>query len=220
MKGETERKDHDSIEQIGVTLEDYLNSGSIRLAPESSGFLIGKEPTSEQYARLEDYIKNYALYQKEPNNIIVEIQDGDNEGINEYYEKSIASPQKIIADIKNYFKTGDYSNYSKNQTDMIKKNSNKGSFSNETETSTDSNIKSIINHSITMAEAKDMIQRAFVANNLKDWYEEKYKNGDEWLAGEGAEEVATYIENTESTVEKYINTNYERIKKLILFFCF
>jgi hypothetical protein len=36
-----------------------------------------------------------------------------------------------------------------------------------------------INESMTMQEAKQMIERAFVLGNVKEWYEGEYKNGDE-----------------------------------------
>lgn len=75
----------------------------------------------------------------------------------------------------------------------------------------DDDIQTAINQSMTMAQAKDMIQRAFVMNNLKAWYDDQYKDGDEWLAGEGANEVATYIENTYEVYEKYIGAKYQGI---------
>lgn len=68
-------------------------------------------------------------------------------------------------------------------------------------------IQRKINRSMTMQEAKDMVQRAFVTGNIYDWYEGKYKNGDEWLAGEGADEVALYIDNDYNLQQKYINSN-------------
>ncbi len=69
----------------------------------------------------------------------------------------------------------------------------------------DRNIELEINHSMTMAEAKQMIQRAFVLGNIYEWYEGEYKNGDEWLRGEGSYEVSLNIENEYSLVEKYLN---------------
>ena len=69
----------------------------------------------------------------------------------------------------------------------------------------DRSIELEINHSMTMAEAKQMIQRAFVLGNIYEWYEGEYKNGDEWLRGEGSYEVALNIENEYSLVEKYLN---------------
>ena len=62
-----------------------------------------------------------------------------------------------------------------------------------------------VNRSMTMAQAKDMVQRAFVIGEIKEWYDGKYLNGDEWLKGEGAEDVAMIIDNEWSLHEKYLN---------------
>ena len=75
----------------------------------------------------------------------------------------------------------------------------------------DEDTQTTINQTMTMQQAKDMIQRAFVLNNIKAWYDDQYKNGDEWLAGEGATEVAAYIENTYEVYEKYIGSKYQGI---------
>ena len=66
-------------------------------------------------------------------------------------------------------------------------------------------IEDKINSSMTMEEAKDMVQRVFVLNDIKNLYDGKYKNGEEWLAGEGIDEVVMYAENTELVIEKYLN---------------
>lgn len=71
--------------------------------------------------------------------------------------------------------------------------------------SEDANVEDKINSSMTMEEAKDMIQRIFVLNDIKNWYEDKYQNGDEWLVGEGIEEVEMYAENTELIQSKFLN---------------
>ena len=67
-----------------------------------------------------------------------------------------------------------------------------------------------INQSMTMDEAKDMVQRIFTLNGIKDFYDDKYKNGDEWLAGEGIDEVEMYAENTELIQNKFINKLYNK----------
>ena len=69
----------------------------------------------------------------------------------------------------------------------------------------DDDTQTTINQTMTMQQAKDMIQRAFVTGMIEDFYDGQYKNGDEWLAGEGADEVAFYIENEYSIVTKYLN---------------
>lgn len=62
-----------------------------------------------------------------------------------------------------------------------------------------------INESMTMAQAKQMVQRAFVLGDIKNWYDGEYKNGDEWLRGAGAEEVAMYIDNEYSLQAAYLD---------------
>ncbi len=62
-----------------------------------------------------------------------------------------------------------------------------------------------VNNTMSMAQARDMVQRAFVLAGIKDWYEGEYRNGDEWLKAQGADEVAMYIENEYTLQEKYLN---------------
>ena len=69
----------------------------------------------------------------------------------------------------------------------------------------DIDIDTQINQSMTMDEAKQMVQRAFVLGEIQEWYDNEYKNGDEWLKAQGADEVAMYIENEYTLQEKYIN---------------
>jgi len=60
-----------------------------------------------------------------------------------------------------------------------------------------------------MDEAKDMIQRAFVAGNIEEWFDGEYKNGDEWLKGEGADSVALIIDNDFNLQNKFVNANQD-----------
>lgn len=73
--------------------------------------------------------------------------------------------------------------------------------------SEETDIDAKINSSMTMAEAKSMIERAFIANDIKNWYDGQYKTGTEWLEDVGVDEVGMYIENTYELQSKYINTN-------------
>lgn len=66
-------------------------------------------------------------------------------------------------------------------------------------------IDTQINQSMTMDEAKQMVQRAFVLGDIQEWYDGEYKNGDEWLRAQGADEVAMYIDNEYTLQEKYLN---------------
>ena len=76
---------------------------------------------------------------------------------------------------------------------------------NELHSDRDSDTITKINTSMTMDEAKQMIQRAFVIGGIYEWYDGEYKNGDDWLRGEGANEVALNIENEYTLTEKYLN---------------
>ncbi|MCQ2125092.1 MAG: hypothetical protein MJZ25_13005 [Fibrobacter sp.] len=71
-----------------------------------------------------------------------------------------------------------------------------------------------VNQTMTMDRAKEMIQRTFAVSNIKQWYDGQYKNGDEWLAGEGVDDVAMYIENEYVIMDKYINPLYKQFQEL------
>lgn len=64
-----------------------------------------------------------------------------------------------------------------------------------------------INASMTMEQARTMIQKAFVAGGIKEWYDGEYKNGDEWFKAQGEDEVAMYIENEYEIARKYLYSN-------------
>ena len=64
-----------------------------------------------------------------------------------------------------------------------------------------------INSSMTMQQAKTMVEKAYTAAGIREWYDGKYRNGDEWLKAEGSSEVAMYIENEYELQRKYINSN-------------
>lgn len=69
----------------------------------------------------------------------------------------------------------------------------------------ESTLQDKINQSLTMEDMDKMIEIAFRQNGIKDWYDGKYNNGKEWLEGEGADEVITYLENTEIIINNYLN---------------
>ena len=66
-------------------------------------------------------------------------------------------------------------------------------------------VQTAINQSMTMRQAKDMVQRAFVLGGIKDWFEDEYRNGDEWLRGEGVDDVAMVIDNEWQLQVKYLD---------------
>ena len=67
------------------------------------------------------------------------------------------------------------------------------------------NIDDAINQSMTMEQAKDMIQRAFVLGGIKEWFDGEYQNGDEWLKGQGASEVALIVDNEYILQQKFLD---------------
>ena len=60
------------------------------------------------------------------------------------------------------------------------------------------------NNVMTMSEVKNMIDRVFNANGIYDFYDGKYKNADEWIKGEGIDDVSFYVENTEAIRDKFL----------------
>ena len=66
-------------------------------------------------------------------------------------------------------------------------------------------IDEAINQSMTMEQAKDMIQRAFTLGGIKEWFDGEYKNGDEWLKGEGARAVSLVVENEWQLQQKFLD---------------
>lgn len=97
-----------------------------------------------------------------------------------------------------------------NSGEKVQNSSKLGSGEIDLRSATESDEDSLqtkINSSMTMDQAKRMIQSAFNANGLKEWYDGKYNNGDEWARDVGADEVAMYIDNTYELQDKYVNGN-------------
>lgn len=61
--------------------------------------------------------------------------------------------------------------------------------------------------SMTMAEAKRMIETAYKVNEIAEYYEGEYANAEDWLKKAGPDEVAMYVENDYDLQEKYVNSN-------------
>ena len=64
-----------------------------------------------------------------------------------------------------------------------------------------------INTSMTMAEAKRMIETAYKIHGIAEYFEGEYKDAVDWLRKAGAAEVEMYIENDYDLQAKYINSN-------------
>ena len=109
----------------------------------------------------------------------------------DWMSKKISSAADYSAGQKNDASKGIIRNSDKNVKEMF----------SEKNIDVDTQIKT----SMTMDEAKQMIQRAFVIGGILKWYEGEYKNGDEWLRGQGVSEVALNIENEYTLTEKYLN---------------
>ncbi len=62
-----------------------------------------------------------------------------------------------------------------------------------------------INESMTMEQAKDMIQRAFVLGKIIQRFDAEYINANEWLEGEGANAVALEIKKYWILHQKFLN---------------
>lgn len=82
----------------------FMSMGAIRVSPETPGVNIQVEPTSEQYDALRDMIIKLG-YSFEYFSLDIDNSNGDIVA-SRVYENNI-SPNKIISDIKHYFKNGD-----------------------------------------------------------------------------------------------------------------
>ena len=80
----------------------------------------------------------------------------------------------------------------------------RGKFSRELDTNS---TEYKINTSMTMAEAKRMIETAYKVNGIAEYYEGEYENAEDWLKKAGSDEVEMYIENDYDLQAKYINSN-------------
>lgn len=67
----------------------------------------------------------------------------------------------------------------------------------------DEQVQNDINSSMTMKDAKRAIEIAFRENRIADYGD--YSNAEDWVRSVDPEEVATYLDNTTTTVERYIN---------------
>ena len=174
-----------------AALNRFIKDGNIRIMAESPGIDISTfvEPTTEQYSTIRKFIYEYA--NKEYFNVDLTDENGNVIGSLEYENK--INPLRIINDIKHYYATGE-----------IREQSNIDKF-RYSDRDNDIDVDTQINQSMTMAECKDMIQRAFVLGEIYEWYDGEYKNGEEWLKAQGVDEVALYIENEYRLQEKYLD---------------
>ena len=67
-----------------------------------------------------------------------------------------------------------------------------------------------INESMTMDQARTMVEKAYRVTNPNEWLDEdepKFRGAEDWLQRVGADEVAMYIENDYNLQDKYVNGN-------------
>ena len=64
-----------------------------------------------------------------------------------------------------------------------------------------------INTSMTMAEARRMVETAYRVNNIAEYYAGEYTDAEDWLRKAGSDEVEMYIENDFDLQAKYVNSN-------------
>ena len=149
----------------------------------------GVTPNYEQKSTLRDVISQVM---RENGDFTVDFSkvDGYTDGSVTYPKGTSSS--KILSDIEDYFKTGVVPEYDSGLSDFLYK---------------DRDIDTVINESMTMEQAKTMIQKAFVLGGIRDWYDGKYQNGDDWIRNEGSSEVALNIESEYTLMDKYFNDN-------------
>ena len=189
-------KDHREISEIldmpesaeySDSLIAFMNMGNIRM--QTYGIDISQAPNQEQKSALRDII-NQVMRENEEFSVDFSKSNGHTDGSVTYPKGTSSS--KILADIDSYFETGVVPEYESSISQFLYSDKNP-------------DIETQINTSMTMDEAKQMIQRAFVIGGIYEWYDREYKNGDEWLRGVGASEVALNIENEYTLTEKYLN---------------
>lgn len=166
----------------------YENEIKQKYGTKSAEYLSGE---AIQYS-LGDYNDGRRIQENSTRDISTRTRGTSNSGTNGEIREMFSSVNE----------TNNSSKMGKRDTVLLEGNLNKdeqSSFSNE------ENVARDINSSMTMNDAKRMIETAFTENGIKEWYDDKYKTADEWLKDEGIEEVATYIDNTSTTVERYIN---------------
>ena len=101
------RDDHRNVDAFNLDMNEFMEYGAIRMKPESNGFELAQEPTSEQYSKLYDYIDDYCKNNPNNGDIVVDVDTSKNNYDSQFY--NINTPtSKIINDIKEYYKTGSF----------------------------------------------------------------------------------------------------------------
>ena len=80
----------------------------------------------------------------------------------------------------------------------------------------DEKYQEMVNRIMTPEEAMEIVELAWRANNLKEFYEGKYNNWEEWLRGEWPDTVEMYVENT-FTTQRMIESHPELLDRGTMF---
>lgn len=104
--------DHRDINEIGYDMDEFIELGNIRMKPEAPGFEMNIEPTTEQYNELYDYIEYLKekedMYPADNSYINIDVDIPGTSRYNTALYKIKTPTNKIINDIKEYYKTGEF----------------------------------------------------------------------------------------------------------------
>lgn len=93
--------DHRQINEIDIDMDSFINMGNIRILPEGGGINLSIEPNSKQYGKLKEYIDSVN------GEIYIDI-DKSNHTYDSAEYKVGTSTDKILSDLKYYFKNGKF----------------------------------------------------------------------------------------------------------------
>ena len=194
------RDDHRTLEVPTYTMVDFMNAGNIRMQPEGNGFEIIVEPTDAQYERLAEYIDDYL-----DGEVYVDISDEKGNSVaGENYVNGTSSA-KILNDIKEYFRTGEYPK--KSELDDFRYDlmpTMKDGFYSQLE-------NTIINKMPRQASSKD-VMNLILKNGVKQ-DEIAWTGIDDFLASKDTvtkEEVLEYIRANQIEIEEVIKDDRQR----------
>ena len=158
---------------------------------------INEEPTHERTDNIEAFARGRVQFRTGNNDYVADAVVGitrENELLFYAVDHVDETTIKVKADTDNTVRT------------KMVKDSSPSVSANDTVSSSDSAVnqepqRSIkeetydVRESMTMARAKNMLDRAFNAYNIEEYYDGEYKNVDEWIAGEGVADVALHVES-------------------------
>lgn len=93
--------DHRQINEIDIDMDSFISIGNIRILPEGGGINLKIEPNTKQYNKLQQYIDSV------DGEIYIDIDKSNNTYDSAEYKKGTPT-NKILNDIKYYFKNGKF----------------------------------------------------------------------------------------------------------------